>query len=148
MCISLATIYYINPGSLYFTQPLFFRPGHVCGVEYHACGVVARFSNFPWAGAWQHTGAWARQRSLVSFHVTVATIIWTEPVKYWRKACLLACLDHTVLLQIMAMSLTLRSIIVLADDARWKRRLTANNTSPQNLELSATVCLRHPLVSL
>jgi hypothetical protein len=51
MCISLVTIYCINPGLLYFTQPLFsatiLRPGHVCGVRCHACGVRAGFSNFP-----------------------------------------------------------------------------------------------------
>jgi hypothetical protein len=40
------------------------RPGHVCGVECHVCGVVARFSDFLRAGARQHTGAWAQERSL------------------------------------------------------------------------------------
>jgi hypothetical protein len=52
---------------------------------------------------------------------TITTIgtIWIEPVRYWRKACRLACLNHTVLLQIiMAISHTLHSIIVLADDPR------------------------------
>jgi hypothetical protein len=59
------------------------------------------------------------ERSLVSFHTIIATPIWTEPVRYWRRACRLACLHHTVLLQIiMAMSPTLHSIIVLADDRR------------------------------
>jgi hypothetical protein len=70
----------------------------------------------------------SRCPSLVSFRITIATIIWTEPVKYWRKACLLACLDHTVLLQIMATSLILYSTIVLADDPRWKRRPEASST--------------------
>lgn len=41
-------------------------------------------------------------------------LTWTGPVKYWRKVCFLACLTHTVLLQIMAISLTLHSTIVLA----------------------------------
>jgi hypothetical protein len=34
-------------------------------------------------------------------HDTITTVAWTEPVRYWRKACL----NHTVILQkIMAMS--------------------------------------------
>jgi hypothetical protein len=49
--------------------------------------------------------------SPVSFHVTIATI-WTEPVRCWRKGCLLACLNHIVPLQIIVMSLALPSIIV------------------------------------
>jgi len=55
--------------------------------------------------------------------------IWTEPVRYWRKACRIACLNHTVLLQIiLAISPTLHSIIVLADDPRGKRRPKGNST--------------------
>jgi hypothetical protein len=69
------------------------------------------------------------ERSLVSFDIIIATIIWTELVRYWRKACCLACLNHTVLLQIiMAVSPTLHSIIVLADDPRGKRRPKVNST--------------------
>lgn len=37
--------------------------------------------------------------------------------------------DHTVPLQITVMSLALPSIIVLADDTRWKRRPKDNSTS-------------------
>jgi hypothetical protein len=36
------------------------------------------------------------ERSLVSFYIIIATIIWIELVKYWRKACLLASLDYIV----------------------------------------------------
>ncbi|KAF4627599.1 hypothetical protein G7Y89_g10556 [Cudoniella acicularis] len=71
----------------------------------------------------------AASQSSRSRHHHHGRLTWTEPVKYWRKACLLACLDHTVLLQIMAKSHTLHSIIVLADDPRWKRRPKANSSS-------------------
>jgi hypothetical protein len=51
-------------------------------------------------GRQQHAGAWALERRL-SYLVLPGEhrdgrIIWTEPVKYWRKACVLACLNHTV----------------------------------------------------
>lgn len=51
-----------------------------------------------------------------------AMVIWTEePVKCWRKACLMAFLDHTMLLQIMAMlSRTSRAY----DKYRWVVKIT------------------------
>ena len=60
---------------------------------------------------------------------TTPSSTWIEPVGYWRKAYRLACLHHTMLLQIiMTMFPTLHSIIVLADDPRGKRRPKGNST--------------------
>ena len=88
----------------------------------HACGVWAGFSNILWAGGSTVVPkrCWAISRLLRHYHCN-SRIIWTEPVKYWPKVCLLACLDHTMLLQIIALSHTLYSIIVLVDDPQWRR---------------------------
>lgn len=68
-------------------------------------------------------------------------IICTELVKYWRKACILACLNHIAPLQIMAMSLALPSVIVLADDTREKKRPKANSTSTRTKKMSSlSIC--------
>lgn len=65
-------------------------------------------------------GALDRRHSSPSeaYHLHDGETIWTEPVASSHEACLLACLHHTVLLQIIATSPVQRSIIVLADDPR------------------------------
>ena len=89
-----------------------------------------------------------KRGSFLSFHITIATIIWTGPPRYWRKAYLLACLDHTVLVQIMATSLMLHSIIVLADDPRWTTRREANSTSNYMKKmLSLSICYKCPTLT-
>jgi hypothetical protein len=121
------TILY-NPGSLYFLQPLLLDLVMCVALECHACGAVACFSNIPYCKVSSSTLVPAGAPP--SQHHHHDRIIWTEPVRYWRKACRLACLNHTVLLQIiMAISPTLHSIIVIADDPRGKRRPKANSTS-------------------
>jgi hypothetical protein len=97
------------------------------------------FSNFPKARDRQYV----RCCLIAARHHHHGRTIWTEPVRYWRKACLLACLDHTVLLLIMATSLILHSIIVLADDPRWKTRPEANSTSNYMKKmLSLSICYK------
>ena len=92
---------------------------------------------------WLYAVAAARQSSRSRDHHHGRTI-WTEPVRYWRKACRLACLNHTVLLQIiMGISPTLYSIIVIADDPQGKKRPRANNTSPHGRRMSSlSICYK------
>jgi len=88
----------------------------------------------------------AASQSSRSRHHHHGRLTWTEPVRYWRKAYRLACLNHTVLLQIiMAMSPTLHSTIVLADDPRGKRRPKANSTSDRiKKRLSLSIYFKYP----
>jgi hypothetical protein len=60
--------------------------------ECHACGVKARFSNFPWAGC--AAARWCVERPLVSFHITIATVRWTVPPGVPRSYRALAGYGH------------------------------------------------------
>jgi hypothetical protein len=73
MCINLVTIYCISRLAIFYSATIL-RPGQVRGL-------AAGFSNFPWAGARPGPG----ERSLVSFHIVITTVIWTKLVKYWRS---------------------------------------------------------------
>jgi hypothetical protein len=121
-----------------------------CGVDI-ALGRDNNFSNFPKARNRQYVRCCliaARHSSPLRHHHYGRTI-WTEPVRYWRKACLLAYLDYTVLLQIIAISLILHSIIVLADDPRWKRRPEANSTSNRTKKkLSLSIYFKYPSLDI
>jgi hypothetical protein len=141
--ISLITLYCVNPGPLYFPQPLLLRLVMWVALECHACGAVACFSNILYARC--VAARWCLQeRPFATPHHNHDRTTWTEPVRYWRKACRLACLNHTVLLQIiMAISPTLHSIIVLADDPRGKRRPKGNSTSDRTKKrLSLSICFK------
>ena len=128
-----------TPGLAIFYLATILRLSHVCGVR-------TGFSNILSAGGSTLVPRhWSAVTRLLLHHHRDGGIIWTEPVKYWRKACLLACLDHTVLLQIMATSLILHLIIVLADDPRWKRRREANSTSNHIKKmLLLSICYKCP----
>jgi len=129
MCISLVTIYCIQAWARYILLS-YDSQAWSCAWRMSRVWRKSRFLKLS-IGRRQHAGAWAPSlvSRLLPRHHCDGRIIWTEPVKYWRKACLLACLNHIVPLQIMAMSLALPSIIVLADDAREKKRPKANSTS-------------------
>ena len=87
----------------------------------------------------------AASQSSRSQHHHHGRLIWTEPARYWRKACRLACLNHTVLLQIiMAMSPTLHSIIVLADDPRGRRPKASSTLNHIKKRLSLSIFLKCP----
>jgi hypothetical protein len=93
-------------------------------------------------------GALDRRHSSPSeaYHHHDGKTIWTEPVVSWHEAYLLGYLNHTVLLQIIATSPIPRSIIVLTDDPREKRRHKANSIStPMKKILSLSIYYKYPI---
>ena len=118
-------------GLAIFSSATTFRPSHVRGVRLSRVWRNNMFLEHSICKVRGSTLVLARAcKSVPSQHHYYDKTIWTKPVKYQRKACRLACLNHTVLLQIIiAISPTLHSIIVLADDPRGKRRPEGNNTS-------------------
>lgn len=94
------------------------------------------FSQFLWVLRLYSTLLSTRCLSLVSSPFKIATVQYcmltqTEPARCWRKVFLQTCPEHTLPQQNMAMSLFLPSVIVHTDDARKKRRPTANSILPR-----------------
>ena len=148
ICISLVILYCIKSRLAIFSSATTFGPGHVRGVRLSR---VWRSSVFL-----EHSICKVRGSTLVPagapLHNTITTIgtIWIEPVRYWRKAYRLACLNHTVLLQIiMAISPTLHSITVLADDPRGKRKPKSNSTLDRTKKrLSLSIYFKCPTLDI
>ena len=137
ICISLATLYCINLGSLYFPQPLLLGLVMCVALECHACGAVAWFSNIPYARC--AAARWCLQERP-----------FTTPSLPRGIGARRAAWRATVVLQIIiVISPTLYSIIVLADDPRRKRRTKGNSTSDRTKKrLSLSICFKCPSLDI
>ena len=129
-----------RPASLYFASPRFL--GLVTCVLYNSdtCGERAGFSNILSAGGSTLAGRWSAVARLLPHYHCNGWILWTEPVKSWRKACRLACLNHTVLLQIMK---TLSSSRTTLDE-----REGARPTVPQTVRRRPVITKRSQLLPI
>jgi hypothetical protein len=107
-----------TPGLAIFYLATILRLSHVCGVQWSRVWRKSRFLDHS-IGRWQHAGAWALERRLSSpTSPSRQQDNMDRASQVLAQAYLLACLNNIVLSQIMATSLALHFIIVLADDPR------------------------------
>jgi len=115
-------------------------------LEYHACGAVVCFSNIPYAKVRGSTLLPAG----APLHNTITTIgQYGQSQRYWRKACRLECLNHTILLQIiMAIFATLHPD-TLTSMNNLAFTLKAPGQDQETLELmeQTVICLKALLPS-